>query len=110
MYAGTTTDHLSVLNPGLSMNGYYYRCIASGICAHAATSNGGLLLVTLPAGTITTTAVSQTAILVKPCGTVMVENFYGISAIALTMTYNPVVATFLEYRNPSPQIAGALSW
>lgn len=108
IYAGTTTDHLSVLNTGLSMNGYYYRCIASGICAPAATSNGGLLLVTLPAGTITTTAVSQTAMpgdtVVVP---VMVENFYGISAIALTMTYNPVVATFLEYRNPSPQIAGA---
>ncbi|MBE0640709.1 MAG: immunoglobulin domain-containing protein, partial [Bacteroidales bacterium] len=109
VYTGTTTTTLNVLSPTLMMNGYHYRCIVSGLCAPADISQAAPLLVTLPVSAIITTAPHLTAntgdTVVVP---IMVENFYGVSAISLTLGYDPAVASFLEFRNTNGALAGSL--
>lgn len=108
-YAGTTTTTLEVLSSVLTMNGYHFRCIATGICTPADTSQAAALLVTIPVTAIITTAPHLTAsvgdTVVVPF---MVENFYGVSAVALTLGYDPAVVSFLEFRNIHSSFSGSL--
>jgi hypothetical protein len=106
-YAGSQSQSLTVLNPMLSMNGYSYRCIVSGLCSPGAISDAAGLIVTKLAGALITraphiTATAGDTILVA----VDVENAYGVSAIALTMQYDASVLNFIEYRNANAALAG----
>jgi hypothetical protein len=47
-YLGDTSSNLTVLSVSPGMNGYRYRCIASGVCAPPINSASALLKVTLP--------------------------------------------------------------
>jgi hypothetical protein len=46
--SGVNTEQLTVASPTVSMSGYQYRCVVSGACAPAATSNVGTLTVHAP--------------------------------------------------------------
>lgn len=48
VYSGATTATLNITGAPNTMNGYGYRCIITGTCAPAATSNCGLLTVNTP--------------------------------------------------------------
>lgn len=43
-YTGTHSATMTISNPPLSMNGFRYRCIVSGLCPPAVTSNGNATL------------------------------------------------------------------
>ncbi len=77
-YSGVTTATLSISPTTLTMNGYMYRCIISGICGAPATSSGATLTVgttliitsqpsgsTVCAGTNTSFAVSVTGTVIS---------------------------------------------
>ena len=106
-YAGSQTQSLMVINPMLAMNGYTYRCVASGLCSPDAISDEAGLIVTKLAGALITRAPHMTA---TPGDTILVavdvENAYGVSAIALTMQYDASVLNFIEYRNANAALAG----
>ncbi|MBL4577518.1 MAG: hypothetical protein JKX74_03540, partial [Flavobacteriales bacterium] len=55
IYSGATTTTLSLTGVTAPMNSYKYRCVISGICTPAATSDG-LATLTIDAGTAPTTA------------------------------------------------------
>jgi gliding motility-associated-like protein len=40
VYSGVTTSTLTITSPAIGMNGYKYRCLVSGTCYPAVTSNG----------------------------------------------------------------------
>ncbi len=44
-YSGATTATLTITGASASLNGYSYRCVASGTCSPAATSNAGSLTI-----------------------------------------------------------------
>ena len=48
VYSGATTTTLTITGATAAMNGYAYRCVVSGICTPAATSNCVLLTVNTP--------------------------------------------------------------
>jgi len=48
VYSGATTNTLTITGAPNTMNGFGYRCIITGTCAPAATSNCGLLTVNTP--------------------------------------------------------------
>jgi gliding motility-associated-like protein len=52
VYSNSATASLTISNTPLSMNGYSYLCIVSGVCTPAATSNVALLSVNKNAQTI----------------------------------------------------------
>jgi hypothetical protein len=47
MYKGVLTDSLVIVNPLLSMNGSYYRCLISGVCDPTAVTDGNAMLTVL---------------------------------------------------------------
>lgn len=59
VYTGATTGALTITAAPVTMNGYAYRCVVSGTCTPAATSNCALLTVG-SAVTITTQPTDQT--------------------------------------------------
>ncbi len=108
-YSGVTTATLSVLSPTLMMNGYQFRCVAEGLCTPDAVSNPATLIVTIPVSAIITTVPHLTAVpgdtVVVP---IMVENFYGVSAVSLALGFDPAVVSFLEFRNTHASLQGSL--
>jgi gliding motility-associated-like protein len=52
VYSNSTTASLTISNATLSMNGYSYQCIVSGVCTPAATSNSAVLTVNLNPQTV----------------------------------------------------------
>ncbi|MES2777560.1 MAG: choice-of-anchor Q domain-containing protein [Bacteroidota bacterium] len=48
LYSGSGTNTLTINNPTLSMSGFTYRCIASGTCSPAVTTNNATLFVYPP--------------------------------------------------------------
>ena len=63
IYGGATTNTLTLSGVAVSMNGYKYRCIVSGQCSSAITSNSGTLSVSkLSSATVVTTISSPRSI------------------------------------------------
>ncbi|NTW31288.1 MAG: hypothetical protein HGB12_01410 [Bacteroidetes bacterium] len=60
VYSNVTTATLTITNPASGMNGYKYRCIVSGTCSPAATSDGLALLTVDPTSVGGTVASNQT--------------------------------------------------
>jgi len=63
VYSGANTASLIITNPPVTMNGYQYRCVVSGTCTPAATSNAATLTVyqTYLPITLTNSQVTATA-------------------------------------------------
>ncbi|MBL0054634.1 MAG: hypothetical protein IPP31_00305 [Chitinophagaceae bacterium] len=75
-YSGVTTSTLTVNPTVIGMNNYQYRCIVTGSCAPAATSNGGVLTVgtalsiTSQPSSVTLCAGGNTSFAITTSGTV----------------------------------------
>ncbi|MFN8242993.1 MAG: hypothetical protein U0X40_02965 [Ferruginibacter sp.] len=76
-YTGTTTTTLNINPTAVGMNGYQYRCVASGSCGSPATSNaatltvGTALSITSQPASVTVCAGANTSFAVTISGTVI---------------------------------------
>lgn len=102
-YSGVATATLGITSVTLAMNGYKYRCIISGTCTPAATSNGATLTVVNPiTTTLPTTSICPGNIVVP----VTVANFTPVAAFSLVFSYNTSVLTYTGFQNLNTNLSG----
>jgi len=97
-YSGSFTATLTINPVNTALNGYQYRCYVTGTCTPYVYSDPATLTVTPAAITTTAGSVSNSCKcnLVIP---VMVTNCNNITAISLTMNYDPAKLTFNGYQS-----------
>jgi hypothetical protein len=102
-YSGTTEMNLHISNADVDLYGYMYRCVAKGIGNDEVVSDPAVLYVYQ---TISVFVGSET---ICP-GTVEIpvsaENFYRVSAMSLTLNYDPQLIEFVGYTDLNDQLAG----
>lgn len=101
-YSGVTTATLQIFATPVYLNGYQYRCIASGLCAPPATSNPASLIVH---PIINTTIGNLTACADEIVVPINVSHFYGVAGISLTLGYNTVVLNYTGVHSSHPALA-----
>ncbi|HRY99746.1 MAG TPA: carboxypeptidase regulatory-like domain-containing protein, partial [Bacteroidales bacterium] len=101
-YIGANSATLQIISTPVGFNQYQYRCIASGMCQPAATSQAALLTVT---PIITTTIGTHSFCADEIIVPVNVEHFYGVAGVSLTMGYNSVVLQYAGVHSSHPALA-----
>ncbi|MFT3823557.1 MAG: gliding motility-associated C-terminal domain-containing protein [Chitinophagaceae bacterium] len=95
VYSNATTATLNITNAPLSMNGYRYRCVVTGVCAPVATSNDVLLTVNKHPQTISFQSFTPGSTITKTYGDAAFSAAASASS-GLTIAYsssNPAVAS-----------------
>ncbi|MCX6270317.1 MAG: carboxypeptidase regulatory-like domain-containing protein [Bacteroidetes bacterium] len=95
-YSGTTSNNLIINNITLGVNGYQYRCLATGTdCTQAIFSNPATLTVVIPSSVIQTYIEPVAACEPGPVSIpVKVNNFLGVSSISMTLNIDSAVLVY----------------
>jgi len=106
-YSGAFAATLTINPAAITMNGYLYRCLVSGTCPPADTSNSALLAVTQAAITTEPGAVvnSCTGNLNIPIG---VMNCNNVGSISLTMVFDTTRLSFEGYHSVNSALTGGI--
>ncbi len=107
-YSGTTTTSLTVSNVQLLMDQYRYRCVITGLCPPADTSQSALLSVSIQPPIIITSIPSM-----QLCGQlisvpVVVQNFQNVGAASLVLNYNTNILTFSGISQLHPNLTAGI--
>lgn len=101
-YSGVTSSSLNITNAQLELSGYLYRCRVSGTCMPMAYSNQAMLTV-LP--NIITTCPATTWCPGEIVIPLTVNDFIGVAAFSMVLSYNPAILTFTGTRNLNSALA-----
>ncbi len=104
-YSGVTTNNLNITDAGIGMNTYEYRCVVSGTCSPADTSNSALLTVEPQPQVITTSIGSVSTMADTVSIPVTVTDCDSVAAISLTMDYDPVILEFIGFSDVHSELA-----
>jgi PKD repeat protein len=98
MYSGTTGSYFTIYGVISGMDGRKYRSIFEGVCPPADTTAAVVLNVNPIPPTITMTAGTLNACAGNITVPVTVQDFLGVSAFSLSLSYDTAVLTFNGYQ------------
>jgi hypothetical protein len=104
-YSGTTSTTMSISNAPLELNNNLYRCRVSGTCDPEAYSESALLTV-LP--NVTTNGQSFTECPGSTVYSVTVNEFIGIGAFSMVLSFNESVLSYTGYNSLNTNLSGGM--
>ena len=102
-YSNVSNPTMNISDIPLDWNGYHYRCRVTGTCLPVAYTNPALLTVT---PLIITTCKSVTSCPGEVIVPVTVEDFIGVGAFSMALSYNSSMLAFSGYQNFNATLNG----
>jgi hypothetical protein len=106
-YSGTNTTTLHINPVNQTMNGYLYRCIVSGTCPAAVTSDSALLNV-IPPVIITSAADISNSCTGNITVPVSVTECNNVAAISLALNYDSSKLIYEGYQAVNSELSGGM--